>query len=132
MRRDRYVSVGLIISGLSGLLLLISDSFLVLFGVVFLLGLGPGAVDRRAKRARGRALPGGDPHLRPRRGVRRLSPARAPRQRAGAAAREPARDLLGLPGRLRRALARCVLFCGIAFTIATHGPEWQPAAGRTP
>ena len=40
MRRDRYVSVGLIISGLSGLLLLISDSFLVLFGVVFLLGLG--------------------------------------------------------------------------------------------
>jgi MFS family permease len=40
MRRDRYVSVGLIISGLSGLLLLLSDSFLVLFGVVFLLGLG--------------------------------------------------------------------------------------------
>jgi MFS family permease len=40
MRRDRYVSVGLIISGVSGLLLLISDSFLVLFGVVFLLGLG--------------------------------------------------------------------------------------------
>src|SRR5260221_13268814 len=40
MRRDRYVSVGLIISGLSGLLLLVSDSFLVLFGVVFLLGLG--------------------------------------------------------------------------------------------
>ncbi len=33
MRRDRYVSVGLIISGLSGLLLLLSDSFLVLFGV---------------------------------------------------------------------------------------------------
>src|SRR5258708_23444810 len=40
MRRDRYVSVGLIISGMSGLLLLLSDSFLVLFGVVFLLGLG--------------------------------------------------------------------------------------------
>jgi MFS family permease len=40
LRRDRYVSVGLIISGLSGLLLLLSDSFLVLFGVVFLLGLG--------------------------------------------------------------------------------------------
>jgi MFS family permease len=40
MRRDRYVSVGLIISGVSGLLLLLSDSFLVLFGVVFLLGLG--------------------------------------------------------------------------------------------
>src|SRR6185312_1673580 len=40
LRRDRYVSVGLIISGLSGLLLLLSDSILVLFGVVFLLGLG--------------------------------------------------------------------------------------------
>jgi len=40
LRRERYVSLGLIISGLSGLLLLLSDSFLVLFGVVFLLGLG--------------------------------------------------------------------------------------------
>jgi MFS family permease len=40
LRRDRYVSVGLLISGISGLLLLLSDSFLVLFGVVFLLGLG--------------------------------------------------------------------------------------------
>lgn len=40
LRRDRYVSMGLIVSGLSGLLLLVSDSFLVLFGVVFLLGLG--------------------------------------------------------------------------------------------
>src|SRR5205085_1951122 len=36
MRRDRYVSIGLIISGLSGLLLLLSDSFLVLFcGIAF-------------------------------------------------------------------------------------------------
>jgi MFS family permease len=40
VRRERYVSSGLIISGLSGMLLLGSDSFLVLFGVVFLLGLG--------------------------------------------------------------------------------------------
>ena len=40
LRRDRYVTVGLLISGLSGMLLLVSDSFLVLFGVVFLLGLG--------------------------------------------------------------------------------------------
>jgi MFS family permease/HAMP domain-containing protein len=40
LRRDRYVSWGLIISGISGMLLLINDSFLVLFGVVFLLGLG--------------------------------------------------------------------------------------------
>ncbi|HYC37750.1 MAG TPA: MFS transporter [Usitatibacter sp.] len=40
MRRDRYVSMGLILSGLSGMLLLLSESFLVVFGVVFLLGLG--------------------------------------------------------------------------------------------
>jgi len=43
MRRERYVSAGLIISGLSGLLMLIStpeSSVLVLFAVVALLGLG--------------------------------------------------------------------------------------------
>jgi MFS family permease len=40
LRRERYVWTGLVISGLSGMLLLLSDSFLVLFGVVFLLGLG--------------------------------------------------------------------------------------------
>ena len=40
LRRDRYVSMGLIVSGLSGMLLLVSESFLVVFGVVFLLGLG--------------------------------------------------------------------------------------------
>src|SRR5688500_4476327 len=40
MRRDRYVSLGLILSGFSGMLLLLSASFLVVFGVVFLLGLG--------------------------------------------------------------------------------------------
>jgi MFS family permease len=39
-RRDRYVAVGLIVSGVSGLLLLLSQSFIVLFGVVFLLGVG--------------------------------------------------------------------------------------------
>ncbi len=40
MRRERYVALGLIISGLGGFLLLFSESFLVLFAVVFLLGLG--------------------------------------------------------------------------------------------
>ncbi|QJR16805.1 MFS transporter [Usitatibacter palustris] len=40
LRRERYVSLGLVISGLGGFLLLVSESFLVLFGVVFLLGLG--------------------------------------------------------------------------------------------
>jgi len=40
LRRERYVALGLIISGLGGFLLLFSESFLVLFAVVFLLGLG--------------------------------------------------------------------------------------------
>jgi MFS family permease len=40
LRRERYVALGLIISGLGGFLLFFSDSFMVLFAVVFLLGLG--------------------------------------------------------------------------------------------
>jgi MFS family permease len=40
LRRERYVALGLVISGLGGFLLLFSESFLVLFAVVFLLGLG--------------------------------------------------------------------------------------------
>lgn len=40
MRREQLVALGLCISGLGGLLLLGSSSFLVVFGVVFLLGLG--------------------------------------------------------------------------------------------
>lgn len=39
-RRERLVALGLCISGLAGLLLLASSNFLVIFGVVFLLGLG--------------------------------------------------------------------------------------------
>src|SRR6185437_99552 len=46
---------------------------------------------------------GGNPGVRQRRGLRRLPPARAPRQRPRPAPREPPRRLLGLPGRLRRA-----------------------------
>jgi len=40
MKRERYVALGLVISGLGGFLMLFSESFLVLFAVVFLLGLG--------------------------------------------------------------------------------------------
>ncbi|APV49351.1 hypothetical protein BWI17_06460 [Betaproteobacteria bacterium GR16-43] len=40
LKRERYVALGLIISGLGGFLMLFSESFLVLFAVVFLLGLG--------------------------------------------------------------------------------------------
>jgi MFS family permease len=39
-RRDRLVAAGLCLSGLGGFLLLVHDNFLMVFGVVFLLGLG--------------------------------------------------------------------------------------------
>lgn len=39
-RRDLLVAAGLCLSGLGGFLLLLSDNFLMVFGVVFLLGLG--------------------------------------------------------------------------------------------
>lgn len=40
MRREQLVALGLCISGLGGFLLLLNDHFLMVFGVVFLLGLG--------------------------------------------------------------------------------------------
>jgi MFS family permease len=127
MRRDRYVSVGLIISGLSGLLLLVSDSFLVLFGVVFLLGLGQ-ALSIAAQSAlvaehcqNEIRVYGHDAVY----GVYRLL------ERLGNAMGPLLASLLvifwGYQGAFV-ALSALVLFCGIAFTIATHGPEWQPAA----
>jgi len=126
MRRDRYVSVGLIISGLSGLLLLVSDSFLVLFGVVFLLGLGQ-ALSIAAQSAlvaehcqEEIRVYGHDAVY----GVYRLL------ERLGNALGPLLASLLvllwGYQGAFV-ALSALVLFCGIAFTIATHGPEWQPA-----
>ena len=84
LRRDRYVSMGLIISGLSGMLLLSPDSFLVLFGVVFLLGLGQ-ALSIAAQSAL--VAEHCQEEIRiygARRGVRRLPPARAHGQRAWA------------------------------------------------
>jgi MFS family permease/HAMP domain-containing protein len=127
MRRDRYVSVGLIISGLSGLLLLLSDSFLVLFGVVFLLGLGQ-ALSIAAQSALVAEhcqaeirIYGHDAVY----GVYRLL------ERMGNALGPLIASLLvilwGYQGAFV-ALSALVLFCGIAFTIATHGSEWQPAA----
>ena len=127
MRRDRYVSVGLIISGLSGLLLLLSDSFLVLFGVVFLLGLGQ-ALSIAAQSAlvaehcqEEIRIYGHDAVY----GVYRLL------ERLGNAMGPLIASLLvilwGYQGAFV-ALSALVLFCGIAFTIATHGSEWTPAA----
>ncbi len=127
MRRDRYVSVGLIISGLSGLLLLVSDSFLVLFGVVFLLGLGQ-ALSIAAQSAlvaehcqEEIRVYGHDAVY----GVYRLL------ERLGNALGPLLASLLvifwGYQGAFI-AISALVLFCGIAFTIATHGPEWQPVA----
>jgi MFS family permease len=127
MRRDRYVSVGLIISGLSGLLLLLSESFLVLFGVVFLLGLGQAlsiaaqsalVADHCQEEIR---IFGSDAVY----GVYRLL------ERLGNAMGPLLASLLvivwGYQGSFV-ALSAFVLFCGIAFTIATHGSEFQQPA----
>jgi MFS family permease len=130
VRRDRYVSVGLMISGLSGLLLLISDSFLVLFGVVFLLGLGQ-ALSIAAQSAlvaehcqEEIRIYGNDAVY----GVYRLL------ERLGNALGPLIASILvvfwGYQGAFI-AISALVLFCGIAFTIATRGTEWaaEPAAG---
>jgi MFS family permease len=130
MRRDRYVSVGLIISGLSGLLLLLSDSFLVLFGVVFLLGLGQ-ALSIAAQSAlvaehcqEEIRVYGNDAVY----GVYRLL------ERLGNALGPLLASLLvvfwGYQGAFV-SLSGFVLFCGIAFTIATRGAEWQPEPARS-
>jgi MFS family permease len=130
MRRDRYVSVGLIISGLSGMLLLVSDSFLMLFGVVFLLGLGQ-ALSIAAQSAlvaehcqEEIRIYGHDAVY----GVYRLL------ERLGNALGPLMASLLvvfwGYQGAFV-ALSALVLVCGIAFTIATRGLDWQPAAPAT-
>ena len=127
LRRDRYVSIGLVISGLSGLLLLLSDSFLVLFGVVFLLGLGQ-ALSIAAQSAlvaehctEEIRIYGHDAVY----GVYRLL------ERLGNALGPLIASLLvifwGYQGAFV-ALSAFVLFCGIAFTVATRGAEWEPAA----
>lgn len=129
MRRDRYVSVGLIISGLSGLLLLLSDSLLVLFGVVFLLGLGQ-ALSIAAQSAlvaehcqEEIRIYGHDAVY----GVYRLL------ERLGNALGPLLASLLvvfwGYQGAFV-SLSGLVLFCGIAFTVATRGDEWQAEAVR--
>ena len=126
MRRDRYVSVGLIISGLSGMLLLVSDSFLVLFGVVFLLGLGQ-ALSIAAQSAlvaehcqEEIRIYGSDAVY----GVYRLL------ERLGNALGPLIASILvifwGYQGAFI-AISAMVLVCGIAFTIATRGMDWTPA-----
>ena len=125
MRRDRYVSIGLIISGLSGLLLLLSDSFLVLFGVVFLLGLGQ-ALSIAAQSAlvaehcqEEIRIYGHDAVY----GVYRLL------ERLGNAMGPLVASLLvilwGYQGAFI-AISALVLFCGVAFTVATRGSDWEP------
>jgi MFS family permease len=131
MRRDRYVSIGLIISGLSGMLLLISDSFLVLFGVVFLLGLGQ-ALSIAAQSAlvtehcpEEIRIYGHDAVY----GVYRLL------ERLGNAMGPLIASLLvifwGYQGAFV-AISAMVLVCGIAFTIATRGFDIEPVAAGTP
>jgi MFS family permease len=130
MRRDRYVSVGLIISGVSGLLLLLSDSFLVLFGVVFLLGLGQ-ALSIAAQSAlvaehcqEEIRIFGHDAVY----GVYRLL------ERLGNAMGPLIASVLvvfwGYQGAFV-AISALVLVCGIAFTIATRGSIMQEAPAHT-
>jgi MFS family permease len=122
LRRDRYVSVGLLISGVSGLLLLISESFLVLFGVVFLLGLGQ-ALSIAAQSAlvaehcqEEIRIYGHDAVY----GVYRLL------ERLGNALGPLLASILvifwGYKGAFV-AISGLVLFCGIAFTVASRGME---------
>ncbi|HEX5128501.1 MAG TPA: MFS transporter [Usitatibacter sp.] len=122
LRRDRYVSWGLIISGISGLLLLLSDSFLVLFGVVFLLGLGQ-ALSIAAQSAlvaehcqEEIRIYGNDAVY----GVYRLL------ERLGNALGPLIASLLvvfwGYKGAFV-AISAVVLVCGLAFTVATRGFE---------
>jgi MFS family permease len=129
LRRDRYVSIGLIISGLSGMLLLVSDSFLVLFGVVFLLGLGQ-ALSIAAQSALVAEhcqdeirIYGHDAVY----GVYRLL------ERLGNALGPLIASVLvifwGYHGAFV-AISALVLICGIAFTVATRGLDWQPVTAN--
>ena len=126
MRRDRYVSAGLLISGVSGLLLLLSESFLVLFGVVFLLGLGQ-ALSIAAQSAlvaehcqEEIRIYGHDAVY----GVYRLL------ERLGNALGPLLASLLvvfwGYKGAFV-AISALVLFCGLAFTVASRG--FEPVSG---
>jgi MFS family permease len=131
MRRDRYVSVGLIISGLSGLLLLLSDSFLVLFGVVFLLGLGQ-ALSIAAQSAlvaehcqEEIRIYGHDAVYGVYRLLERLGNALGPLMASVLVV------LWGYQGAFI-AISALVLVCGIAFTIATRGLDWQQTAIASP
>jgi MFS family permease len=131
MRRDRYVSVGLIISGLSGLLLLLSDSFLVLFGVVFLLGLGQSlsiaaqsalVAEHCQEEIR---VYGHDAVYGVYRLLERLGNALGPLMASVLVV------LWGYQGAFI-AISALVLICGIAFTIATRGLEWQQTVAANP
>jgi MFS family permease len=131
MRRDRYVSIGLIISGLSGLLLLLSDSFLVLFGVVFLLGLGQ-ALSIAAQSAlvaehcqEEIRIYGHDAVYGVYRLLERLGNALGPLMASVLVV------LWGYQGAFI-AISALVLVCGIAFTIATRGLDWQQTAVASP
>jgi MFS family permease len=127
LRRERYVSLGLIVSGLSGLLLLLSDSFLVLFGVVFLLGLGQ-AMSIAAQSALVSEhcrdeirIYGHDAVY----GVYRLM------ERLGNALGPLVASLLVVGWGYRGAfiaISLVVLACGIAFTLLTRGAEPLAAA----
>jgi MFS family permease len=130
LKRERYVSAGLVISGLSGMLLLISDSFLMLFGVVFLLGLGQ-ALSIAAQSAlvaehcqEEIRIYGHDAVY----GVYRLL------ERLGNALGPLLASLLVVFWGYKGAfvgISALVLFCGFAFMIMARGLVAQPAPLRT-
>ena len=130
MRRERYVWAGLVISGLSGMLLLLSESFLVLFGVVFLLGLGQ-ALSIAAQSAlvsdhcqEEIRIYGHDAVY----GVYRLL------ERLGNALGPLLASLLVVFWGYKGAfvgISGLVLICGLAFMILSRGLEPHPQAART-
>lgn len=129
LRRDRYVSAGLIISGLSGMLLLVNDSFLVLFGVVFFLGLGQ-ALSIAAQSAlvaehcqEEIRIYGHDAVY----GVYRLL------ERLGNAIGPLLASILVIFWDYQGAfvaISGLVLFCGLAFMVASRGFDPEPEAAK--
>jgi MFS family permease len=131
-RRDRYVSFGLIVSGASGMLLLANDSLPVLFGVVFLLGVGQ-ALSIAAQSALVAEHCAAEIHIYGNDavyGVYRLL------ERLGNALGPLLASLLvvwyGYLGAFV-GISALVLVCGVAFTIATRHPlpvpDARPAEG---
>lgn len=130
VRRDRYVSLGLIISGLSGMLLLVSGGILAVFAVAFLLGLG----QAMSSAAQG-ALVGDNCQEEIRvYGADAVYGAYRLLERLGSALGPLLASLLlvafGYPGAFA-GLSGLGLACGIAFTLLQRAPATLPQPARS-